>query len=550
MNLPAPFSLCSPPGAQPMRRIAPASVLLFVAGIMSDGAGARAAELMVVGVEPAARSVAAPVTSPIVVHFDRPVQPASVLGGDNLWAFGRWSGPATGAFAFSNGNQTVTLTPVQPFSAGESVMVMLSHDLQAADGSTLRAAGYSYQFWTRTLSTPMQFAVIDQFSTRTTPSQSSRAYGGFASDLNHDGFLDISIVNENTADVRVFLNRADHSGLFQPFLQPTFPVGRRASPSEPTDFNHDGHVDVCVANIDDATVSVLLGAGNGTFAPQQLSPVGADPRGIAVLDVDGDGDMDIVNTNWASSNMSLILNNGNGVFGAAASFEGGASGEWALAAADMNEDGILDLVIGAQNSRQIVVRTGNGDGTFSLASTQNSGGFVWMLNVADVNGDGHEDVAVANSSSNNGAILMGDGTGQLAAPQTYSTDPFPLATDLADLDGDGDLDWITSSFNGDWRLRSNNGDGTFTLVQDFTAPAAASCSIALDFDNDGDVDLALIDELDDVVILMRNSGYTAPPVPTVSQWGTTCMALMLLVAGTSILRWQTRRPLRTSVPAR
>ncbi|MEE8141668.1 MAG: FG-GAP-like repeat-containing protein, partial [Planctomycetota bacterium] len=85
-----------------------------------------------------------------------------------------------------------------------------------------------------------------------------------------------------------------------------------------------------------------------------------------------------------------------------------------------------------------------------------------------------------------------------------------LATDLGDLDGDGDLDWILASFNGDWRLFVNIGQGMFQFQQEFPAPDAASCSLMMDFDNDGDLDLALIDELEDVVILMQQQGPIVP----------------------------------------
>ncbi|MCH7578351.1 MAG: VCBS repeat-containing protein, partial [Chloroflexi bacterium] len=70
------------------------------------------------------------------------------------------------------------------------------------------------------------------------------------------------------ADLRVFLNQADGTGSFDDFLQPTFPVNDRASPSEPADFNHDGNTDICVANINTDSVSILLGNGDGTYGPQ------------------------------------------------------------------------------------------------------------------------------------------------------------------------------------------------------------------------------------------------------------------------------------------
>ncbi|MGD2108691.1 MAG: FG-GAP-like repeat-containing protein [Phycisphaerae bacterium] len=507
------------------------AVMYLVGGVHR----ATAVDLVVTGVEPARHALAAPVDTPITVHFDKPVKPESVVAWQSFWAFGRWSGTVAGSFSFSNSDQTVTLTPDRPFSGGETVMVILSHDIEATDGTTLRPGGYSFQFWTAAKYSPMTFEQNGQLTTRTTPEQHSQAYGGFASDLDGDGFLDITIVNEITEDLRVFMNHADHSGTFDPFIQPTFPVGDRASPSEPSDFNRDGIVDVCVANIDDSTVSILLGNGDGTFAPQQLVAVGTTPRGIAVLDVDGDGDTDVVNTNTGSNNMSVLLNDGNGVFGPPTFFEGGGTREWALAAADMNDDGLLDLVIGARLSdNTILVDLANGDGTFTHASTQSAGGSVWMLVCGDVNGDGAEDVATANSQTNRGAILLGDGAGNLAAPTLYVTDPFPLATDLGDLDGDGDLDWVTSSYAGDWFLFRNNGAGLFSFVQEFPAPEASSCSLMLDIDNDRDVDLALIDEEADVVIIMQNDGYN--PVPAASTWGLVCLTAMLLASGTLAVR--------------
>lgn len=478
-------------------------------GTAAGGPGADGGPLAVVSVEPAPRSMTAPANAAIEIEFDRPVDRSTVTR-DSFWAFGRWSGTAEGTVSFLDGDVRAVLTPDHPFSAGEMVMVILSHDIRGADGIFLRSAGYSFQFMTRAGAADRDFEEIDVLSTRTVENESSRAYGGIASDMNGDRFLDMTIVNEDTADLRVFLNRADGTGLFDDFIQPPFPVGNRASPSEPADFDRDGAVDICVANINDDTVSVLLGNGDGTFGPQQVIAVGGDPRGIAVLDVDGDGDVDIVNTNATSNSMSLMLNDGNGVFGPATFFEAGVSGEWALAAADMNEDGILDAVVGGRSGRQVIVNMGNGDGTFTPGTPAGIGGAVWMIACGDVDGDGHDDVAAANSSTNNGAILRGDGAGNLGSLQTRGTDPFPLATDLGDLDGDGDLDWVTSSFGGDWFVFTNDGAGIFAFDQELLAPRAASCSLLFDFDNDGDLDLGLIDELADVVMLMRNAGSPCP----------------------------------------
>lgn len=485
------------------------------AALLAIGIGfatvASAQTLTVVSVDPPPRTLTAATDSVIRVQFDRPVDPTTFVANRTFWAFGRWSGTASGSFAFSDNDRTVTLTPDHPFSAGENVMVILSNALRGADGSSLRSGGYSYQFWTRSRSVHAAFTRIGQISTRTTPTQTTRSYGGVAADLNGDRRLDLAIVNENTNDVRVFLNSGNAAAPYGAFLTPPRGVGNVPSPSETADFNHDGHVDICIANTQGSSISVLLGDGNGGFAPELRITVGSQPRGICVLDVDGDGDLDIVNTNYGSGNLSLHRNNGSGGFAAPTTFDSGFNGERACAAADMNHDGLLDVVVGCYTSQRVVVLRGNGNATFTALGSQLCGGTVWQMATGDLNGDATEDVAVVNSNQNTATTLFGDGTGQLSPLVQHNVDSFPLATDIGDLDGDGDLDWITSSYQGDWFVFRNNGAGVFQFWFEQDAPLAASCALLFDLDGDLDLDVGLIDEIADVVVLLRNDGLPTCP---------------------------------------
>jgi hypothetical protein len=486
----------------PSRRGLALVLLLLSAGCggQEPAAPEARAGLRVTSVEPAAQGRTAAVDAAITVRFDAPVQAASITP-LAFAAFGRWSGPVEGERRLSDGGRTLTLVPRRPFQAGEQVTVDLT-GLRSDDGP-LAASGYHYRFWTRTTPSAMAWSAIGTLSTRFPGGPGTRVYGGVGSDLNRDGFPDLVTVNEDSADVRVFLNRGDRSGLFQDFLPPAA-VGQRASPSEAADFNRDGLVDLCVANINANTVSILLGRGDGTFGPAQNVAVGRTPRGIAVLDADGDGDTDIVNTNFDGNNLSLLQNDGQGRFGPPGFFEGGGDGEWALASEDMNADGILDLVVGAHGSQEVIVLAGRGDGGFARLSAAPAGGQVWQLATGDLDGDGTADVATANGQSNNASILLGDGRGGLRPAQTLSVGRFSLASDLGDLDGDGDLDWIVSNFERGWTVLRNDGRGAFAVGTTTPAPAAGSCALPLDTDGDGDLDIALLDELADVIVLLSN----------------------------------------------
>ncbi|MFN0151928.1 MAG: FG-GAP-like repeat-containing protein [bacterium] len=481
------------------------ALTLGAAHFTAARAFAAGVDLGVVATAPL-RHTAAPVTTTIRIDFDRPLN-TSTITASSFRVFGRWSGTKSGAFAFSNANQRVTFTPNTPFSAGEFVFVNLANTIAAADATPLRSAGFAFAFRTITAPSDLVFAAADTLSNRITPDEQTRIYGASASDLDEDGFLDLTTINEVSADVRVFLNRGDGSGLYENFLTPQ-DIGFEASPNEPVDFNNDGHSDLCTAATSSENIYVLLGAGDGTFASTQAIATGNAPYGIAPLDVDGDGDLDIVNACNSSNNLALFINNGAGVFGAATFFEGGVNGEYGLVAADMNNDGISDLVVAGRNGQQIATRLGNGNGTFSAAgAAQASGGFTWVIAVDDLNGDGDLDVSCANSFSGNGSILLGNGDGTFAAATITNVGAHLPSTDLADVDGDGDVDWLLSSFGGGfWRLYTNNGAGVFAFNQDFLAPANPSCAVIYDSDNDGDVDFALTDEIADVIVLQKNLG--------------------------------------------
>ncbi len=533
----------------PIRRFAFAASALAVALAMLPAA-AQAATLTVAGTNPPINGTGAATTT-IAVTFDRAVG-LGQFNASRFRVFGRGTGTKSGTFQLSPDNLTVTFTPSTPFSAGEIVMVNLKNDLVATDTSPIRTAGYAFQFTAEAQAGSMDFAFLNTMSNRTggPGGPQTRIYGAQATDLNHDGYLDLATVNEVSADVRVALSTADGTGSFGAFLTPKT-VGLESSPNEQADFDNDGDTDGCFSAASDEEVWVLKGNGDGTYGSSQTIDLGPQfpgdpnkfPHGIAVIDVDGDADWDIVDARVDAGDLALMLNDGNGNFGAPTFFDGGVGGEYGLQTADMNNDGIMDLVVAGRNDETIRSLLGNGNGTFTGGAVQDAGGNPWVVAVGDLDGDGDLDATTANSFDANGAVLFNDGTGNFSAPVVYGSDGHTPSTDLGDLDGDGDLDWILSVFGppSKWIMFENDGSGSFTEVEEFTAPANPSCAVMLDFDNDGDIDLALTDEIADVVVLHENVGVGGPaPTPACAPTPEPCRTPTL--SGKAQLQLQDRMP--------
>jgi hypothetical protein len=102
----------------------------------------------------------------------------------------------------------------------------------------------------------------------------------------------------------------------------------------------------------------------------------------------------------------VLLGNGDGTFRLAGSY-GAGIGPGGLAAADLNGDGLIDLVVANHHSNNISVLIGKGDGTFRPAVHHAARWMPAGLAVADFDGDERPDVAVVNYLSHDLSVLRG-----------------------------------------------------------------------------------------------------------------------------------------------
>jgi hypothetical protein len=291
-----------------------------------------------------------------------------------------------------------------------------------------------------------------------------------------------------------------------------------------------------------------LGNGDGTFqAAVTYNSGGLFTGSVAVADVNGDGKPDlVVGNNCADPNcdgsVGVLLGNGDGTFQPAVTYPTGGLGASAVAVADVNGDGKLDVLVitgkqvcqgGICHGIAVVgVLLGNGDGTFQPAVTYPTGGIgAPSVAVADVNGDGKPDLIVENFQcclSVDGVlgVLLGNGDGTFQPVVTYQSGAGGWGSSVAvgDVTGAGKLDVVATDQSaggnginhGLVALLQGNGDGTFQAAQTYDSGGFLTNSVAIaDLNDDGKPDLVVANICADdtlsckrssVGVLLNNSG--------------------------------------------
>jgi hypothetical protein len=346
------------------------------------------------------------------------------------------------------------------------------------------------------------------------------------------------------------------------------------------DYDNDGDVDIYVTNgpgsanslfqnqlVQTSAMSFVdVGIAAGVAATSQ------DSSGACYGDIDNDGDEDLYVLGTGEPNI-LLRNNGNGTFAditAAAGVGGGNTHSAGCSMGDINGDGRLDIVVANTydnwNERRAVFMLGGynglepndlflnqGDNTFADVSVSSGirnldggpptiypgGSYTWAVAMVDYDQDGDVDILWADTqgfppgdpSQERGynRLFRNDGTGHFTdVTRTVGLAKWGawMGLSFGDFNCDGAMDFFGTNLgvymggvvqNSRWFLGSASGTFSDPGVGSLIGTPFGWGTVVLDYDNDGDQDIAWFGD-DDIVFLiaadnpgtlLRNQGCTA-----------------------------------------
>lgn len=224
-------------------------------------------------------------------------------------------------------------------------------------------------------------------------------------------------------------------------------------------------------------------------------PIGAPGSAIAAGNFDSSGNQDLAVVDGKDSQVVVLLTDrnrfavGDCVNATRSSNVSVSGGPTSIAAADLDLNRTIDLVVGVQQGVSIL--RGNGSGTFTPENPLGAGVDPQAVAVSDVDGDGVPDIVVGNGNGNSVSILYGKRDGTYEHFVSLPVDGAVTFMVVQDLNRDSFVDIAAGSSMGTVTvfIQDRNNPRSFTQSPSFAVGTAPTAMAAGDFNGDGAPDL-------------------------------------------------------------
>jgi len=471
------------------------SFLIYISLISANVVLSNSINPFINSVSPSMNAVSVNKSSNITIMFTQEMNAATVNGA-NIKVFGYQTGLLPVTIDYNTITKTANINPNQDLKAGENVSITLTSGIKTVSNTGI---------------TPFVFSFIVQatggngYFTKTSELDNY----GFAylksGDIDRDGDIDILLNN------RIFINNGD--AVFTNLTS----LDVYGKP-ELADFENDGDLDILIGR--DSTVFFYRNAGSGSFIQTYNFPGRINSFG----DMNGDGMLDI--TYYNSESDIRIVRNSNGVFSNDTNLH--LTGNCLniglytqymdnLSIADLDNDGDLDMISisGWKGGpgfyticRNFTQLMNNGNGSFFVHQFVTDEIVIYLALVFaytdsrtfDFNNDGFIDIVSPNwyITNNHNSDF------------TYYFSNFLFCNNVvSDFNGDGKLDFVANVIRSSLMTNLSNGVGDFARFTGLTG-RFDQFSTAADFDNDGDIDIAVKEYSSHHIAILLNGDVPLP----------------------------------------
>lgn len=317
-----------------------------------------------------------------------------------------------------------------------------------------------------------------------------------AKDLTGDGAVELIGTNKAATNRHVVI----HDGVTNEVIYQQ-DLNFRAAAIETGDIDSDSLDDIILSGVEYGSgrggqIAWIKNLGGGSFSDIQyeLDGLASDLKSMKLVDIDQDGDLDLIVAEADLSRISVYKNSGADVWSSVPVHYSTASSVWDMDVKDLNGDGHLDVLYGNRNAATVGFLINMGDGEFLPIETEQGRGAAYAVKIADMNNDGIEDVLATNRDHLRIYKGIGNNEYERITEVQFTSDNIedrdPADIEVGDFNGDGNLDVVGLSQYGLYIFYGEGGFG-FSKEIDTLSQCTGTDVVVQDLNQDDLIDILI-----------------------------------------------------------
>ena len=440
---------------------------------------------------PAMNAIGVSCDSDIKITFENDIDQDNIS--DNILIYGDKYSYYNYDYDYNSSTKTLILVPERRFIFGEKIVIIIHKNLL----SGYNDYGYRFNFYIECPNGSGNFNFNNELSGFNNPRILTFC------DFNRDGFVDFAVNDDNANEIHFYINIPSGGFFDTTWAECLDPVVNFAN----GDLNQDGSMDLVYVHdiMNNDGVAFMTGYGIG-FVSSNGQNTGQDPIGLDIGDVNNDGRLDVVTTNRGDNTVTVLKHDGywgslNDLKYSPTTFFSNGAVPYNCVLEDINNDGLLDIIVANKGGNNISIFQNKGSGIFDESLNYSVGQGPCDIICFDFNGDGWNDIISANQFSRNVSVLINNCNGEFTSVNIQSGRN-PASIFGHDFDSDADIDFaVLDVTDQEVYIYENDGNATFIISDTLPAGNDPVFISGADIDNNGTVALMVTNTNGSIIIL-------------------------------------------------